>query len=218
MVVVLINHSENPVTLPAGPSLPWYDTATMSSAVDITDDTPVTVDFGSSIVLDEFDVHVYQYIQPVKAWDPSPVDSAGGVSGDVVLSWKAGRYADSHDVFFGGTFNDVNDATADFLTGDVDQSSCVDMNDLSVMADQWLTDGSSVPSANLNGDSIVNFEDFAKMAEYWLQCGVYYGNQTETTYDPDGTLEPGTYYWRIDEVNDPNVWKGDIWQFTVPVP
>ncbi|MBA7639403.1 hypothetical protein ES703_47061 [subsurface metagenome] len=22
-----------------------------------------------------------------------------------------------------------------------------------------------------------------------------------------------TYYWRIDEVNDPNVWKGDIWSF-----
>jgi hypothetical protein len=23
-----------------------------------------------------------------------------------------------------------------------------------------------------------------------------------------------TYYWRIDEVNDPCVWKGDVWQFT----
>jgi hypothetical protein len=24
-----------------------------------------------------------------------------------------------------------------------------------------------------------------------------------------------TYYWRIDEVNDPCVWKGEVWQFTV---
>ena len=34
------------------------------------------------------------------------------------------------------------------------------------------------------------------------------------------SLEPGTiYYWRIDEVNGPNVWKGDIWSFeTVPQP
>ncbi len=35
------------------------------------------------------------------------------------------------------------------------------------------------------------------------------------SYDP-GVLESGgTYYWRIDEVNDPCVWKGDVWKFSV---
>jgi len=40
----------------------------------------------------------------------------------------------------------------------------------------------------------------------------------QTTYDP-GPLQVGrTYYWRIDEVNDPCVWEGDIWSFTVNYP
>ena len=34
------------------------------------------------------------------------------------------------------------------------------------------------------------------------------------SYDP-GTLElEKTYYWRIDEVNDPCTWRGDVWSFT----
>ena len=40
------------------------------------------------------------------------------------------------------------------------------------------------------------------------------GNQSEANYDP-GTLEFGAvYYWRIDEVSDGNIEKGDIWSFT----
>jgi hypothetical protein len=39
-------------------------------------------------------------------------------------------------------------------------------------------------------------------------------NQTETTFDP-GVLEFNTaYYWRIDEVNEPNTITGDLWTFT----
>ncbi len=37
-------------------------------------------------------------------------------------------------------------------------------------------------------------------------------------YDPCGLLKlDTTYYWRIDEVNDPNIWKGQVWSFrTLP--
>ncbi len=43
----------------------------------------------------------------------------------------------------------------------------------------------------------------------------YKVNQIQTTYDP-GILEfSRTYYWRIDEVNDTNTWRGDVWGFTV---
>jgi len=39
-------------------------------------------------------------------------------------------------------------------------------------------------------------------------------NQDVNNYNP-GVLEYGqTYYWRIDEVNDINIWKGDVWRFT----
>jgi hypothetical protein len=34
------------------------------------------------------------------------------------------------------------------------------------------------------------------------------------TFQPAGLEFAKTYYWRIDEVNDTNVWKGLVWQFT----
>jgi hypothetical protein len=50
------------------------------------------------------------------------------------------------------------------------------------------------------------------------------GNQAETFFVvgfpgflyPDGLVPGTTYYWRIDEVNDTEPWKGDVWSFTVP--
>jgi hypothetical protein len=46
--------------------------------------------------------------------------------------------------------------------------------------------------------------------------GIYRGRKDPCEYDPCDYLELGTtYYWRIDEVNDPCVWKGNIWKFTV---
>ncbi|MFB0554129.1 MAG: LamG-like jellyroll fold domain-containing protein [Phycisphaerae bacterium] len=52
--------------------------------------------------------------------------------------------------------------------------------------------------------------------------GTFQGNQT-TTYFVVGSarfpcLIPGTtYYWRIDEVDPTNTYKGDVWSFTVPL-
>lgn len=46
-----------------------------------------------------------------KAWGPSPTDGATDVPRDVVLSWAPGESADRHDVYFGRSFDDVNDAT-----------------------------------------------------------------------------------------------------------
>jgi hypothetical protein len=41
----------------------------------------------------------------------------------------------------------------------------------------------------------------------------YKGNYDINSYDPGGLEEDTFYYWRIDEVNDPNLWKGDVWNF-----
>jgi hypothetical protein len=50
--------------------------------------------------------------------------------------------------------------------------------------------------------------------------GVQYYNEDQdpNTYNPPTNLTLGTtYYWRIDEVNSPNIWKGDVWSFeTMP--
>ena len=54
----------------------------------------------------------------------------------------------------------------------------------------------------------------------------YMGRQTATSYDPNTVLGNGVYYWRIDEVDDPNipvgdpanVWEGDVWSFEIGDP
>ena len=53
-----------------------------------------------------------------KAIDPDPADGAVDVPRNVVLSWTPGEFADLHDVYFGTSFDDVNNAavTVD-LTG-----------------------------------------------------------------------------------------------------
>ena len=43
------------------------------------------------------------------------------------------------------------------------------------------------------------------------------GNQGAITYDP-GTLAQGTYYWRIDEVNNDGITTGTVWSFSVGSP
>ncbi|MCX5644525.1 MAG: discoidin domain-containing protein [Phycisphaerae bacterium] len=47
----------------------------------------------------------------------SPEDGATDVPRDVTLNWTAGQYPATHDVYFGTTFADVNDATGTNTTG-----------------------------------------------------------------------------------------------------
>jgi hypothetical protein len=49
----------------------------------------------------------------VKALAPSPMDGSVEVPRDVVLSWAPGDYAATHDLYFGTSFEDVNQATRD---------------------------------------------------------------------------------------------------------
>ncbi len=41
---------------------------------------------------------------------PNPANGATGVPMDTALSWKPGLFADTHDVYFGAVFEDVNEA------------------------------------------------------------------------------------------------------------
>jgi len=45
------------------------------------------------------------------ALSPSPANDATDVPRDATLSWKPGKFAATHDVYFGTTFADVNDAS-----------------------------------------------------------------------------------------------------------
>ena len=58
--------------------------------------------------------------------------------------------------------------------------------------------------------------DFNQVKDANTSSSVFKGNQTAASYLFAGGLDPGqTYYWRIDEVNDPNLWAGEVWKFTV---
>jgi hypothetical protein len=45
------------------------------------------------------------------ARNPKPENGAADVKSDAVLSWQAGQFAASHDVYFGASLDDVNNAT-----------------------------------------------------------------------------------------------------------
>jgi hypothetical protein len=51
-----------------------------------------------------------QGLTPELASDPQPPDLATGVARDVTLSWKSGKYAATHDVYYGTSASDVNNA------------------------------------------------------------------------------------------------------------
>jgi hypothetical protein len=46
-----------------------------------------------------------------KAYHPNPADGQKDVPRDAIFKWMAGDYADTHDVYFGMVFDDVNDAS-----------------------------------------------------------------------------------------------------------
>ena len=50
-------------------------------------------------------------VGPELAADPSPGNEITDVPRDVVLSWTAGEFAATHDVYLGTVFDDVNDAS-----------------------------------------------------------------------------------------------------------
>jgi hypothetical protein len=94
------------------------------------------------------------------AWAPSPRNGQMDVALDVILNWRPGDYAVSHDVYLGTDWGAVNDANT--------------------------------------------------------SSSEYKGNYDVNEYDPSGLELDRTYYWRVDEVNEPNVWKCSAWRFTTP--
>lgn len=57
-------------------------------------------------------------VEPNLAWSPTPSDGAGGLVATEVdlLSWEAGDNAASHDVYFGTSFTEVNEADTSSAT------------------------------------------------------------------------------------------------------
>jgi len=90
-------------------------------------------------------------------------------------------------------------------------------------SDTWASLGWSPGDSAVSHDVYLgdNFDDVNDGIS-----GTFRGNQplTSTSYIvgffgfpyPDGLVPGTTYYWRIDEVDAVNMYKGDVWSFTVP--
>ncbi len=104
-------------------SITWtpieWDTATIATAtassspseryvIDVVDS--YTGGWGW-LGFDEVTLTNVTLISDTIAADPSPADGALDVDPATALMWQPGQFADTHDVYFGTRFEDVNDAT-----------------------------------------------------------------------------------------------------------
>jgi len=95
------------------------------------------------------------------ALNPSPADAATDVRRDPTLTWKGAMNIDTHNIYLGTNFSDVNDATPD------------------------------------------------------VHPNVTFAQLDVNNFAPGNLQFNTTYYWRVDELNDTDVWKGAVWNFTV---
>jgi len=97
----------------------WTEFST-TTPVFTADVNPASITFHIQYDVGDFwvdGVRWYEgdYVPPafkpvVEAADPSPADGAVNVAQDVILGWSPGPTAAVHDVYFGTSFDDVNDA------------------------------------------------------------------------------------------------------------
>ncbi len=190
---------------------------------------------------------------------PSPEDGALLLDTWVNLSWRAGDFAASHDVYFGENFDDVNDGAEGTFRGNQASTFYVAGFPGFAFPDglvpgttyYWRIDevNEAEPNSPWKGD-VWNFSipprtayfpdpaDTAESVELDADLSwtagfgaklhtVYFGDNFDdvnnatgglplgsSTYDP-GPLELAkTYYWRVDEFDAIETYKGDIWSFT----
>ena len=105
---------------------------------------------GWAVFLNAVKYMIGDAVDPTMASSPNPVNEKTGVSRDAILSWTPGKYADTHNVFFGTDINDVTNATlSDPLSTEV-YTIDVNMLDIHRLAFSttyyWRVDEVNVPS------------------------------------------------------------------------
>jgi hypothetical protein len=193
------------------------------------------------------------------ALGPDPADGALHADTWVNISWRAGDFAVSHDVYFGDNFDDVNDGMEGTFQGNQTTTFMVigfpgfplpeglvpgttyywridEVNDTEPNS-PWkgpVWSFTVPPKTAYNPDPADGAESVAVDVELSWTGGygsklhtVYFGDNFDdvnnaagglplgiTTYTP-GPLELAkTYYWRVDEFDAVDTYKGEVWTFT----
>ncbi|MCP4260681.1 MAG: hypothetical protein GY774_24625 [Planctomycetes bacterium] len=171
-------------------------------------------------------------IPPKTAYFPEPADGAESVAVDVELSWTAGFGAKLHTVYFGETFDEVDNATGglpqgatSFTPGTLKMAKTyywrVDEFDVieTHKGDVWsfITQGAvGNPNPSKGAVDVTQTPALTWSPGFGASHEVYFsadagslenkasGNLGSESYEP-GELEWNTtYYWRVDEANSTN--------------
>jgi len=136
-------------------------------------------------------------IPPGQATNPSPSHLATDVVPDVKINWTAGEGVDSHDIYLGTIFDDVNDANNTLPVGTSvykgNQSIDANSYDPGVLASQqvyyWRIDEVNESEPNIwkgsiwrftvkeytpgdfTDDGVINNDDVGMLADEWLDMG-----------------------------------------------
>jgi len=171
-------------------------------------------------------------VPPKTAYFPDPADSAEGVSIDVKFNWTGGYGSKLHTVYFGETFDEVDNATGGSAQGSttydpgtlrmaktyywrVDEFDIIETH----KGDVWsfTTEGAVTAINPANGSvDVTQTPVLTWEPGFGATHEVYFGtdatslelkssgNLGSESYDP-GQLEWNTtYYWRVDEANSAN--------------
>ena len=198
------------------------------------------------------------------ARSPDPADGAMHLDTWINLSWKAGDFAVSHDVYLGETYDDVNNAATDSDIFRGNQTTTFYVAGFPGYAyPDGLVPGTTYywridevnpdePNSPWKGD-VWSFSIAPKTAyepipadgaedvgpdDVTLTWTAGYGAKLHTVYLGEsfnevndavggapagvtlynaGTLETEkVYYWRVDEFDAVDTYKGDVWSFSTP--
>ncbi len=195
----------------------------------------------------------------VKAYGPDPRNGTLHEDTWISISWRAGDFAVSHDVYIGDNFDAVNEGAEGTFIGNQAETFIVAGFPGFPYPDglipsttyYWRIDeiNDAEPNSPWKGDiwsfsippKTAYFPDPADSAESveldaelsWTPGfgaklhTVYFGDhfddvssaagglpQGAATYDPGTIKLAQTYYWRVDEFDAIETYKGDVWSFT----
>jgi hypothetical protein len=70
------------------------------------------------------------------------------------------------------------------------------------------------PGTNALSHDVYLGTDYNDVSDANTSSAEYMGNFDVNHFDPCGLAEGTTYYWRVDELDDSNTYKGEVWSFT----
>lgn len=179
---------------------------------------------------------------PTQVTNPVPAQGLIGLDTEPTLSWTAGQFATSHDVYFGtdatpdasefidnragitytpgtlapGTYYwRIDERNDDGVTTGIVWQFEVGPPDVAFRPMPYDSIQAASIDANLRwaNSPLTTSNDVYFGTDATPDAGEFQGNVTGGTYDPGKLVADTTYYWRVDSINAEGTRTGDVWSF-----